>query len=89
MSEKQAPLLDFPCDFAIKVMGRQAGDFPQQVLGLLRQHFAESDILDTRQRESRGAAYLALTVTVRARSRAQLDAAYQALNDAEYVLMTL
>ncbi|HEB58277.1 MAG TPA: DUF493 domain-containing protein [Gammaproteobacteria bacterium] len=89
MSRDEDSPLEFPCDFAIKVMGRQSEEFEQHVHDVLRRHFAAADILDTRRRNSRGANYLSLTVTVRAGSRAQLDEAYRELTASEHVLMAL
>lgn len=76
--DKDSPL-QFPCRFPIKVMGAARAGYAETVCALVREHapdLAESDVVC---RESRGGRYLAVTVTITAHSRAQLDAIYQAL----------
>ena len=82
-------LLEFPCDFPVKVMGRQADDFVPLVLELIAAH--TGPVADERmsQRLSRDGNFLAVTVLLRAESKAQLDAIYTALSAHERVLMVL
>ncbi len=81
--------LQFPCDFPIKVLGHQRDDFEARVVTLARQHAPDLGESAVRSRPSQGGKYLAVTVTVRATSQAQLDAIYRALSSAEDVLMVL
>ena len=90
MSERaEETLLEFPCAFPIKAMGRRDDDFAQRVTDLVLEHAElwEPDAV-TLNTSSEGR-YLAVTVTVRAESREQLDRIYQALTDCEQVLMAL
>jgi putative lipoic acid-binding regulatory protein len=82
-------LLEFPCDFPLKVMGRKADDFAALVVQLVESH--AGPIPDTRvsQRLSRDGNFVALTVVVRADSKPQLDAIYAELSAHERVLMVL
>lgn len=82
-------LLEFPCDFPIKAMGLAVEGFERQVTELVRRHAPDLDAGAVRTRPSQGGKYLAVTVTVRATSRAQLDAIYQDLTACETVLMAL
>lgn len=82
-------LLKFPCTIAIKVMGAAAADFEPLVLDIVCRHVAEPAPGAVRTRPSRNGRYVAITVTVEARDRAQLDALYMELSAHERVLMTL
>ena len=76
-------LFDFPCDFPIKIMGQEEAVLKAHVASVTREQSVETVSLT--QRESRRGNYLALTLTVRAHSRAQLDALYRALGDSPNV----
>lgn len=81
--------LEFPCSFPIKAVGEGADDFEALVLSLIDAHVSETDREAVHRRTSRGGRYLSVTVTIRARNRAQLDAIYRTLSDHERVLMAL
>lgn len=82
-------LLEFPCDFPIKAMGRAADDFEATVVEIVRHHAPELTEAAVSVRESRGSTYLAVTVTIRATSREQLDNIYRELTAHEQVMMAL
>ncbi|MFN2309573.1 MAG: YbeD family protein [Gammaproteobacteria bacterium] len=88
MSESDS-LLRFPCDFPIKVVGHGEADFELEVIARIRCHAPDLSEGAVRSRPSQGGKYLAVTVTVRATSQAQLDAIYRALTDWERALMVL
>jgi len=82
-------LFQFPCDFPIKVMGRDSESFRTLTLAIIERHagpLAASQITERMSREGR---FLALTYTIRAESRAQLDSIYQDLTDSGIVLVAL
>ncbi len=72
-------LLEFPCDFPLKVMGANVPDFAQTIAAVVCQHAPEFAAAAMDMRASSGGKYLSLTCTVRATSQAQLDALYRAL----------
>jgi putative lipoic acid-binding regulatory protein len=72
-------LLEFPCDFPLKIMGANVADFAQTIAEVVRIHAPEFDAATMAMRASKAGNYLALTCTVRATSQAQLDALYRAL----------
>lgn len=72
-------LLTFPADFPIKIMGPTVEDFVPTIGALVLQHAPDFDLATLEQRHSKDGNYLSLTATIRATSRAQLDALYQAL----------
>lgn len=88
MSQEQA-LLQFPCRFPIKVMGRSGDAFEFAVVQIMRRHIPNLSEGAISRRDSRQNNYAALTITIEAQSRAQLDAIYQDLTASDHVLMAL
>jgi uncharacterized protein len=89
MPENDAPLLAFPCDFPIKVMGKTQAGFAQAVTEVVRRHAPDFNPATLGMRPSREGKYLSLTCVVRANSREQLDGLYQELCDHPMVTMVL
>jgi putative lipoic acid-binding regulatory protein len=87
-SPDQSPLI-FPCDFPIKAMGAASATFDALVVGIVRRHAPDITEAAVAVRPSAAGKYLAVTVTIQARSRAQLDAIYRDLVACEQVLMAL
>jgi putative lipoic acid-binding regulatory protein len=85
----ESTLLEFPCDFPIKVMGPATEEFRSLVLGILSRHFGVLPPERIEERPSRGGRYVGLTVTVVAESKTQLDAAYGDLTACSQVLFAL
>lgn len=104
-SSGQAALIEYPCDFPIKIMGRvgpspgalpgaapleqRRQDFTQAVLMIVKRHAPDYDEANLEIRISRKNTYLSLTCTIRAVSREQLDSLYQELCDHSMVVMVL
>jgi len=82
-------LLTFPCAFPVKVIGRHNADFEAIVTAIVRRHAPDLHPEAVTSRSSGGGNYLAVTATVIAHSRDQLDALYRDLNSHEQVLMVL
>lgn len=76
---EQDTLLEFPCDFPLKIMGARHDDYAQTVLEIVLRHFPDYDARTMEIRPSAKGNYLSLTCTVRATSKPQLDAIYQEL----------
>lgn len=72
-------LLDFPCDFPLKIMGATVDGFAQTIAAVVLEHAPDFDPATMEMRPSRAGNYLSLTCTVHAASQAQLDALYRAL----------
>ena len=84
-----APLIEFPCNFPIKVMGAKSDEFVTIMAAVVREHDPEFDHLSIEIRESSGGKYLGLTLSVTATSQEHLDNIYRALTGhplAKYVL---
>ncbi|MDL1863889.1 DUF493 domain-containing protein [Betaproteobacteria bacterium PRO5] len=82
-------LIEYPCDFPIKIMGKSQQGFTQSVLAIVKTYAPDFDDTTLEVRSSRNGAYLSLTCTIQATSRAQLDSLYQALHDHPMVTMLL
>ena len=87
MSEET--LLQFPCDFPIKIMGVNQEGFAQEMLAVVLRHAPDFDAAGMEMRPSSKGAYLGLTCTVRAMSKAQLDALYGELSKHPMVKVVL
>lgn len=88
MSEEET-LFEFPCDFPIKAMGLHAPGFDAVVVEIVRKHAPDIGEGAVQSRASKGGKYLAVTVTITATSKKQLDSIYQDLTDHKLVLMSL
>jgi len=82
-------LLEFPTDFPIKIMGEASDEFRSLAIGIVTRHFGSLDASRIVERPSSGGKYLGLTITVRAESKAQLDAVYTELTSCRQVLVAL
>jgi putative lipoic acid-binding regulatory protein len=79
-SEQQDTLLEFPCDFPLKIMGLSSGALAQTVLGIVQRHAPDFNGAAMEMRASSGGKYVSITCTINATSRAQLDALYRELS---------
>lgn len=81
-------LFEFPCKFPIKAMGRSIIGIETTIVEIVQRHTAEMDIVSVRTRLSAGGKYIGVTITITARSKAQLDAIYMDLTAHPDVLMS-
>ncbi|MEO8418728.1 MAG: DUF493 domain-containing protein [Methylophilaceae bacterium] len=72
-------LIEFPCDFPIKVMGETRDDFVATIIAVVRTHLPDFDASRVELRGSSGGRYTSLTCTVYVTSKPQLDNLYRAL----------
>jgi putative lipoic acid-binding regulatory protein len=79
----------FPCRFPIKIVGRTEAGFAQQMLEIVLRHAPDFDASSMEMRASSKGTYLALTCTITATSREQLDALYRELSGHEKVKWVL
>lgn len=85
----ESSLIEYPCDFPIKIMGRTEPGFAQAIVDLVTRHAPDFDSSRVEMRVSKKNHYLSLTCTIRATSRAQLDQLYRELCDHPAVVMVL
>lgn len=89
MEPTERPVIEFPCRFPIKAMGRTDSNLTQEVEALVRRHAPDLEPADISTRPSARGNYVSITVTITATSRQQLDAIYLDLNAHDAILMTL
>ena len=82
-------LLEFPCDFPLKIMGATRDDFAQTIVEVVIRHAPDFDPAGVAMRPSKAGNYLSLTCTIRATSKAQLDALYRDLSSHPFVRVVL
>ncbi len=81
--------LRFPTAFPIKVMGRTADGFAQEIVAVVQRRAPDFDPATLEMRASTGGKYLSLTCTINAVSREQLDDLYRDLTSHPMVVMVL
>jgi putative lipoic acid-binding regulatory protein len=77
--DKRQTLIEFPCDFPIKVMGARVDGFAQAVLEVVLRHAPDFDAASMEMRPSSKGNYLSVTCTFRAVSQQQVDTIYREL----------
>lgn len=82
-------VIEFPCKFPIKVMGKSSGEFEPLALDIIRRHAPDISEDAITSRASKDGNYVSITVTIQASSRAQLDVIYRELTGHPQVLMAL
>ena len=87
--ETDESLLNFPCEFPVKAMGKAEDDFDSLVVGLIRKHSPDFPEGAVKSRYSKGGRFISVTVTIEAQSREQLDNIYMDLTAEKRILMAL
>ena len=80
-------LLEFPTEFPIKAMGREAPDFRDIVVRLVAEHAEFDAQANVREQRSNKGNFVSVTITFVAHNKDQLDTIYQSLHAHEQVLM--
>ena len=88
MAETES-LIEYPCDFPIKILGHTQAGFAQTVLEIVRRHAPDFDGTTIGMKTSKRGKYLSVTCVIRATSREQLGHLYQELCDHPMVVMVL
>ncbi|QDF95267.1 hypothetical protein CJ010_01205 [Azoarcus sp. DD4] len=89
INQPRQTLLEFPCDFPIKIMGARVDGFAQAVLEVVLRHAPDFDPASMEMRPSSKGNYLAVTCTFRAVSQVQVDALYVELTSHPMVKVVL
>lgn len=82
-------LIEFPCDFPIKVMGETHKDFTTEIIKTIQLLEPDFDASKVEMRGSSGGKYISLTCIVHVISRPQLDDIYRALTSHPMVRVVL
>ncbi len=86
---KDEKLLSFPCDFPIKMMGRDEPGFREAAVALVEQHAGAISDDAIRTAMSRKGNFLSITITINAKNQKQLDDIYRDLSKNEEILVAL
>jgi putative lipoic acid-binding regulatory protein len=89
MADREDTLLEFPCDFPIKMMGRDQDSFRKAAIAVIEEHAGKLSDDAISMSSSRKGNFISITVTISAQSQQQLDDIYQALTDHEEILVAL
>ena len=82
-------LIEYPCDFPIKIMGARVDGFAQAVIEVVLRHAPDFDPAGAEMRPSSKGNYLAVTCTFRAVSQLQVDTMYRELTSHPMVKVVL
>lgn len=85
----QETLIEFPCDFPIKVMGATHENFSAEIIKTIKTLIPSFDASQIEMRGSSGGKYISLTCTVHVTSKPQLDDIYRALSGHPMVKVVL
>ena len=82
-------LIQYPCEFPIKVMGKNNHEFKSAVIHVCQQLDDQFDSTQMEERNSKENNYLGLTIIFHATSREQLDEVYRTLSTHPLVSVVL
>ena len=86
---EEESLVEFPCEFPVKVMGAAIPEFHTAIDKIAKKHDPEFNPDETKQNTSKTGKYISLTLNIHAKDKPQLDAIYQDLSNHELVLWAL
>lgn len=89
MTINNESLIKYPCNFPIKVMGKNHPDFKPAVAMVCKQFDPQFNYSEIEERISKANNYLGLTVNINATSREQLDEIYRTLSTHPLVSVVL
>ena len=82
-------LLKFPCEFPVKAMGLACDELEIAVIEIINRHVDNLAEDALTMRPSKNGKYTAITITITAHSKQQLDAIYMELTACEHVSIAL
>jgi uncharacterized protein len=89
VAKEEETLVEFPCDFFIKVMGETSDDFANTMVKVIQVYAPKFDASKVDMRASSGGKFISLTCSVYVTTKTQLDSIYRALSEhpqVKYVL---
>ena len=89
MKEPDAPKIEFPCDYPIKVLGVSSESFEGVILEVFERHAPGFDQETITANVSRNGTYTSLTITITATGPDQLEALHQDLLATGHVKMVI
>jgi len=86
---RKESLIEYPCDFPIKVMGARVDGFAEAMAAVAQEFDPGFNPATIEMRPSKAGNYLSVTLTIKATSREQLDNLYRALTNHPMVKVAL
>ena len=74
--DEKKSLIEFPCDFDIKVMGEANENFSDQIIIIIKKHDCNFDSSKIDMKGSSNGKYISLTCNIYVTSQKQLDKIY-------------
>lgn len=87
--QQEAPKIEFPCDYPIRVMGEAHVEFLETVLSIVEQHAEVPDRDSIRLRDSSKGRFVSVHVIIQATGADQLHNLHLALREYKAVKMVL
>lgn len=89
MVDENRPLLEFPTDYPIKIVGRPSDEFRARVHAVMLRHVPKLDTDQVSERLSENGNFLSISYAIVAESREQIVALATDLKACEGVLMII
>lgn len=89
MAEPEAPKIEFPCDYPIKVLGRSGDAYKAIILDVFERHAPGFDQRSIQVRVSRNGTFTSITITITATGPDQLQALHEDLMATGHVNMVI
>ncbi len=87
--EEGETLFEFPCEFPVKAMGLACEEFEMAVIEIINRHVDDLCEGALCMKPSKNGKYTAITITITAHSKDQLDAIYMDLTACKHVSVAL
>ena len=86
---EEAPKIEFPCDYPIKILGDAHETFTERVVNVVKKHAPDMDEKQITLKESSKGRFHSVTVIIRATGEDQLAAIFAELKTLDVVKMVL
>ena len=89
ISDDEAPRIEFPCLYPIKIIGKAVPDFETTVVAAVERHTGKLDSDLIKHRPSKENNYLSVTVTIAATGEEQIQSIFTDLKAIDSVKLVL
>lgn len=89
MSEEEAPKIEFPCDYPIKILGEAHAELHAHILQVMDSHAPGFDRSKITIRDSSKGRWQSMTLVITATGKPQLEAIFADLKSSPRVKMVL
>jgi putative lipoic acid-binding regulatory protein len=89
VSEQEAPQIEFPCEYPIKILGASHPELHAHVLSVMESHAPGFDHKKITMRDSSKGSWQSITVVITATGKPQLEVIFAALKTSSRVKMVL